>query len=84
MARETNELLSRRDMALLNAVADRRCEIVYGAKPLLFMDGRAFPDREAARRLIRAGLVAQPGIGTGRWPARLTDTGRIQLSRATD
>jgi hypothetical protein len=80
MARNTTQLLQRRDTVLLQAVADRRCEIVYGVKPLLFLDGRSFPDRDAARRLIRAGLIAQPGLGTGRWPARLTETGTDMLA----
>jgi hypothetical protein len=82
MARETTELLSRRDLALLQAVADKRCEIVHGSKLALFMDGRVFPDRDAARRLIQAGLVAQPGLGTGRWPARLTGVGERRLAHA--
>jgi hypothetical protein len=81
MAHQPIQLLSRRDAALLQAVADRRCEIGYATRPVLFLDGRMFPDKDAARRLIRTGLVAQPGIGSGRWPARLTDTGSDALAQ---
>ena len=80
MPSETTQLL-RRDSALLRAVADGRGEIVHGGKLMLFLDGRMFPDREAARRLIQAGVVAQPGLGTGRWPARLTRTGERELAK---
>ena len=83
MDRETTmTTLSRREVALLHAVADHRCEIVRGTQPVLFVDGRVFCDADAARRLVREGLVAQPGLGTGRWPARLTEAGERELARA--
>lgn len=81
MARGTTELLNRRDVALLHAVADKRCEIVRGSQPVMFVDGRVFSDADAGRRLVRAGLVARPGLGTGRWPARLTEAGEVELAR---
>ncbi|GAA5169930.1 hypothetical protein GCM10023321_66270 [Pseudonocardia eucalypti] len=74
--------MNRRDLALLTAVANERCEIVPGSQPVMFVDGRRFCDADAARRLVRAGLVAQPGLGSGRWPARLTDAGAAELARA--
>jgi hypothetical protein len=81
MGTQTTGLLSRRDVALLHAVADQRCEIVHGSQPVLFVDGRLCCDADAGRRLISAGLLAQPGLGTGRWPARLTGAGEAELAR---
>jgi hypothetical protein len=81
MGAQTTGLLSRRDIALLHAVADHRCEIVHGSQPVLFVDGRLCCDADAGRRLISAGLLAQPGLGTGRWPARLTEAGETELAR---
>jgi hypothetical protein len=75
------EALSRRDRALLHAVADHRCVIQHGRESVLFVDGRVCCDADAGRRLIRAGLVEQPGLGTGRWPARLTKAGEAELAR---
>jgi hypothetical protein len=81
MSRSSTQVLSRRDLALLHAVADHRCEIQHGSESVLFVDGRACCDAEAGRRLIRAGLLAQPGLGRGRWPARLTEAGMAELAR---
>ncbi|MDT7559422.1 MAG: hypothetical protein QOI50_1918 [Pseudonocardiales bacterium] len=81
MSGDTTDLLNRRDQALLHAVAEDRCEIVPSAQPALFVDGRLCSDGDAGRRLISAGLVAQPGLGTGRWPARLTEVGEAELAR---
>ncbi len=66
VAANMTEDLSNRDTALLHAVADGRCEILHGSLPVLFVDGRVCCDAEAGRRLIRAGLLARPGLGTGR------------------
>lgn len=82
MNRGMTELLNRRELALLHAVADHRCELVRGPEPVMFVDGRLFCDADAGRRLVSAGLVAQPGLGTGRWPARLTEAGEAELARA--
>ncbi|HTF51096.1 MAG TPA: hypothetical protein VK735_26940 [Pseudonocardia sp.] len=82
MGGKTAYLLSRRDVALLHAVADHRCEIIHGSQPVLFVDGRVCCDADAGRRLIRAGLVAEPGLGSGRWPARLTKAGEAEMARA--
>jgi hypothetical protein len=77
---DTAGVLSRRDVALLTAVAQDRCEIVHGSLPVLFVDGRLSCDASAARRLIAAGLLQRPGLGTGRWPARLTEAGQAELA----
>ncbi|HEY1973082.1 MAG TPA: hypothetical protein VGH89_34380 [Pseudonocardia sp.] len=74
------QALSWRDTSLLRAIAEDRCEIVCDPQPLLFVDGRVFCDTDAGRRLIEAGLLAKPGIGTGRWPARLTEAGTANLA----
>jgi len=79
MGAQTTGLLSRRDVALLHAVADRRCEIVHGSQPVLFVDGWLCCDADAGRRLISVGLLAEPGPGTGRWPARLTEAGEVEV-----
>jgi hypothetical protein len=81
MGAQTTGLLSRRDVALLHAVADRRCEIVHGSQPVLFVDGWLCCDADAGRRLISAGLLAEPGPGTRRWPARLTEAGAAEVAR---
>jgi len=78
---ESTDVLNRRDQALLHAVADHRCEILHGTESVLFVDGRVCCDTDAGRRLIRAGLLAQPGLGSGRWPARLTEAGEAELAR---
>jgi hypothetical protein len=79
--RSSTEVLSRRDLALLHAVADRRCEIQHGRESVLFVDGRVCCDAEVGRRLIDSGLLAQTGLGMGRWPARLSEAGKAKLAR---
>jgi hypothetical protein len=54
----TTETLTRRDHAILRAVATGRAELVYGAEPDLLLDGRCCCDQAAAHRLARAGLIA--------------------------
>jgi hypothetical protein len=81
MGTQTTGLLSRRDIALLHAVADQPCEIVHGSQPVLFVDGRLCCDADAGRRLVSAGLLAQPGPAAGRWPARLTEAGAAEVAR---
>jgi hypothetical protein len=75
------QTLSRRDTSLLRAVAQDRCEIVLDPQPVLLVDGRVFCDTAAGQRLLDAGLLERPGIGSGRWPARLTSTGEKELGR---
>jgi hypothetical protein len=50
--------LSRRDRAILRAVAGGRAELLVGVEPDLYLDGRCCADQVAARRLARAGLIA--------------------------
>ena len=74
--------LTRRDRAILKAVADGRAELVYGAEPDLLLDGRCCCDQMAAHRLAHAGLIAPLAIAPvgQRVPARLTAAGTAQLS----
>jgi hypothetical protein len=79
--------LTRRDRAILRAVADGRAELVHGAEPDLLLDGRCCCDQIAAHRLAHAGLIAPaapvPGVLAGvgqRVPARLTPAGAAQLA----
>jgi hypothetical protein len=54
----STEMLTRRDRAILRAVAAGGAELVYGAEPDLLLDGRCCCDQSAAHRLARAGLIA--------------------------
>ena len=77
--------LTRRDRAILTAVANGRAELVLGAEPDLLLDGRCCCDQVAAHRLARAGLIApatkaaRQGVGQ-RVPAALTPAGTAQLA----
>jgi hypothetical protein len=75
-------VLTRRDRAILKAVADGRAEIVYGSEPDLLLDGRCCCDQVAAHRLARAGLIAPLVVADvgQRVPARLTAAGSAQLA----
>jgi hypothetical protein len=70
--------LSRRDRAILRAVAGGRAELLVGVAPDLYLDGRCCADQVAAHRLARAGLItaAAPGRTAQRVAARLTSAGR--------
>ena len=72
--------LSRRDLAVLRAVADGRCEVTDVSGGSLTVDGLCCCDQFIGRRLESAGLIAtgdrQPG------PARLTAAGRSLLATA--
>jgi hypothetical protein len=72
------EALTHRDRAILRAVGLGTAEIVLGAEPDLFLDGRCCCDQVAAHRLARAGLIAaaEPGAAGERVSARLTRAGR--------
>jgi hypothetical protein len=76
------ETLSRRDRAILRAVADGGAELVFGAEPDLIIDGRCCCDQTAAHRLARAGLIAPLSSATigERVPACLTPAGTARLS----
>ena len=76
--------LSCRDRAILRAVAGGGAELLGGAEPDLFLDGRCCADQSAAHRLARAGLIATavPGAPGSRVPARLTTVGVDALALA--
>jgi hypothetical protein len=66
-----------RDRAVLRAVAAGRCLLRAGCEPLLTVDGLSCADSAVARRLLGAGLLAQPTTVVER--ARLTAAGRAAL-----
>ena len=76
--------LSYRDRAILRAVAGGGAELLTGAEPDLFLDGRCCADQSAVHRLARAGLIAtaEPGAPGSRVPARLTAVGVDALALA--
>ena len=65
----TTSTLSGRDRAILRAVAAGGAELVLGAEPDLFFDGRCCCDQTAAHHLVRAGFIDGRRAGPGR-PAR--------------
>ena len=69
----TTDQLSRRDRAVLAAVAAGRGTVVAGR---LLVDGLPCADQFVAARLRAAGLLATQVAG----PARLTDTGTDALA----
>jgi hypothetical protein len=71
--------MSGRDLALLRAVAGRRCTLRLGVEPVLLIDGRRCADGSAAWRLITAGLIDRPEPGRDPQPAQLTTIGRAAL-----
>jgi len=76
------EPLSRRDRAILRAVAGGHAELVFGTEPDLIIDGRCCCDQTAAHRLAHAGLIAPVGTAVidERVPAGLTPAGTARLS----
>ncbi len=72
--------LSRRDRALLRAVADGRCQFRGGCGWVLLVDGLTCSDFSAAPRLVRAGLLDAPDARVDLAPAVLTAAGRAALS----
>ena len=62
--------VSRRDRAVLRAVAAGRCQVSGGCGTTLVIDGLCCADQFAGARLTGAGLIAVPGLADG--PARLT------------
>ncbi len=73
--------LSRRDRAILRAVAGGTAELLGGSQPDLLVDGRCCCDQMAAHRLAQAGLIAGTAPATlgQRVPARLTPAGHREL-----
>ena len=76
-------LLSHRDRAILRAVGRGSAEIVVGAEPDLFLEGRCCSDQIAAHHLVRAGLIvaAAPGAVGQRVAARLSAAGEQASER---
>ena len=75
----TTTALSRRDLAVLRAVAAGRCEISDTFGGNLVIDGVWFTDQFAGPRLTEAGLILPDPRGG---PARLTGSGRALLEAA--
>ncbi len=74
---------SRRDLALLRAVAAGRCELSRRGGLVLFVDGRCCCDQSAAHRLTREGFIAlERKVASDRVPAELTPAGRALLAVA--
>jgi hypothetical protein len=72
--------MSRRDLRLLQAVADGRVECTGSVEPDFFVDGVACCDHMAARALVRSGMI-RPIRGRGlRLPVQLTAAGRDALA----
>jgi hypothetical protein len=78
--------LSRREFALLRAIAAGRGEITGGCEPDLFIDGLACCDQSAAHHLAHAGLVrATSPVEVGqRVSAELTNPGCAVLTTLAD
>lgn len=77
----TGTALSGRDRSILRAVLAGGAELVVGAEPDLLLHGRCCCDQTAARRLVRAGLIApatEASVGQ-RVAATLTAAGGAAL-----
>ena len=79
MSATTAASLSRRDLAVLRAVAAGRCQISETFGGNLVIDGVWFTDQFAGVRLTEAGLILPDPRGR---PARLTGSGRAVLEAA--
>lgn len=77
-----DELLSRRDAAVLRAVAAGRGRLARGCEPVLYVDGRPCCDSAAAARFVTGGLVEPGPPGGDPAPAVLTAAGRAALDSA--
>ena len=77
----TTSTLSGRDRAILRAVAAGGAELVLGAEPDLFFDGRCCCDQTAAHELVRGGFIEASALGLvgQRVTAALTPAGRRAL-----
>jgi hypothetical protein len=76
--------LSRRDRAILRAVAAGGAELAIGAESDPFFDGRCCCDQSAAHRLVHTGLIAAAALGLvgHRVAAALTPAGMQALGTA--
>ena len=76
--------LSRRDLQLLQAVADGRVECTGSVEPDFFVDGVACCDHMAARALVRGGMIRSAGTRRRglHLPVQLTAIGRDALAAA--
>jgi hypothetical protein len=70
--------LSKRDRAVLRAVAAGRCQISPRDGDVLTVDGMCFADQFAGHRLTVAGLITAAKQGS----ARLTPSGQALLAAA--
>jgi hypothetical protein len=78
--------LSRREFAMLQAIAADRGEITGSCEPDLFIDGLACCDQSAAHHLAHTGLVhaTRPAEVGQRVPAELTTPGHAVLATLTN
>jgi hypothetical protein len=78
--------LSRREVAMLHAIAAGRAEITGSCEPDLFIDDLACCDQSAAHHLAHTGLVRAIGsVRVGqRVPAELTAPGSAVLATLTN
>ncbi|GAA0944501.1 hypothetical protein [Pseudonocardia zijingensis] len=74
-------VLTRRDLRLLQAVADGRVECTGSVEPDFYIDGVACCDHMAARALVRGGMIRSAGTG-GRARVELTPKGVEALTAA--
>ena len=78
----THVRLSRRELAMLHAIAAGRAETTTSCEPDLFVDGLACCDQIAAHHLAHDGLMraAGPAKEGQRVPAELTTPGHVVLA----
>lgn len=81
-SRTVLSMLSRRDVALLRAVAAGRCKLAGRGWPVLLVDGLCCCDQAAAHRLTAAGLIGPGELAGAPVPAELTAAGRALLAAA--
>jgi hypothetical protein len=75
-AASTKSALTRRDRALLAAVAAGRCALTAGPLPSLLIDGRGACDQLAAYQLLAAGFIRPAGRVGQLFEVELTEVGR--------
>lgn len=78
---DANHPLTARDRAILAAVAAGGAELVWGAEPDLYLDGRCCSDQAAAHRFVRHGLIAPAAVCQvgRRIAAKVTAAGQAHL-----
>lgn len=72
--------VSRRDRAILRAVAAGRAEMTCSCEPDLFIDGLCCCDQSTAHRLAHDGLIAPAALTGSRVRAVLTAAGAATLA----